>query len=140
MYFFILVFSDPIIFCYFLFLCTTFPVFYFLSFSSVCQSLHILYFFFSSAVFFLSPLIFFSYHLLFLSSFVSLFVFYFPSRLSCTFFFNCLLLHSPFHFRYLFIYLCFIIIAAIKLQHFLPRQIKCQGNNYLIGQNKVRKK
>ena len=34
-YFFILVFSDPILFSLFLFLCSTFPVFYFLSFPSV---------------------------------------------------------------------------------------------------------
>ena len=34
-YFSILVFSDPILFSLFLFLCSTFPVFYFLSFSSV---------------------------------------------------------------------------------------------------------
>ena len=49
-YFFILVFSDPtsLLFSVFLFLCSTFPVFYFLPFSSVCLSLHILYFLFLS--------------------------------------------------------------------------------------------
>ena len=49
-HFLILVFSDPtsLLFSVFLFLCSTFPVFYFLPFSSVCLSLHILYFLFLS--------------------------------------------------------------------------------------------
>ena len=89
-YFFILVFSDPILFCLFLLLYTTFPVFYFLSFSSacLCTSSYFSLFFglflclsstFFLAVFYLSPPIFFVYHLLSLSASVSFFVFYFLS-------------------------------------------------------------
>ena len=93
-YFFILVFPNLILFCPCLFRCNTFPVSYFLSFS--CLSLHILYFLclfpclssiFFLAVFYLSPLIFFVYHLLSISASVSFFVFYFPSWLSSTFFY-----------------------------------------------------
>ena len=71
-------------------MCSTFSVFYFLSFSSVflcisstfsfsfCLFLYLPSTFFL-AVFYLSPLTFFAYHLVFLSVCVSFFVFYFPS-------------------------------------------------------------
>ena len=91
--------STPCFFCFFfwnsLFRCNTFPVSYFLSFS--CLSLHILYFLclfpclssiFFLAVFYLSPLIFFVYHLLSISASVFFFIFYFPSWLSSTFFYG----------------------------------------------------
>ena len=96
-HFFILDFSDPtsLLFSVFLSLCSTFPIFYFLPFSSLCLSLHFLYFLFLSflsafcflAAFYLSslPLTFFVYHLIFLSAFISFFVFYFPSLLFSTF-------------------------------------------------------
>ena len=94
-HFFILVFSDPtsLLFSVFLFLCSTFPVFYFLPFSSVCLSLHILYFLFLS---FLSVFYFLSCCLLsFSSNFLCL-----PSNFSfCFYLFLCLLL-SFFAFFY----------------------------------------
>ena len=91
-YFFILVFSDPILFSLFLVLCSTFPIFYFLSFSSVfpCISSTFSFFFclflcLSSisflAVFYLSFLTFFVYYLIFPSASIPSFVFYFPSWL-----------------------------------------------------------
>ena len=77
----------------FLFLFSTFPVFYFLPFSSVCLSLHILYFLFLS---FLSVFYFLSCCLLsFSSNFLCL-----PSNFSfCFYLFLCLLL-SFFAFFY----------------------------------------
>ena len=92
-----LVFSDPILFCLFLFLYTSFHVFYFLSFSSVCLCIYSTFSFsfclflclsstFFLAALYLSPLIFFVYHLLSLSASVSFFVLYFPSWCSSTFF------------------------------------------------------
>ena len=91
-YFFISVFSDPVLFSF------SFPVFYLpclqLSFFLLCLSLHILYFLSPSVSFFvclllsfLLPSIFlldFLYHLIFLSASISFFVFYFPSWLSST--------------------------------------------------------
>ena len=72
-YFSILVFSDPILFSLFLFLCSVFPVFYFLSFSSVLlcifSTFSLLLLSLSStfflAAFYLSPLTFLVYHLVF---------------------------------------------------------------------------
>ena len=88
----ILVFSDPILFYLLLFLCTTFPAFYFLSFSSVCLCISSTFSFFTclllsfllSSIFLLWFSLFIIYFLLLL---VSFFVFYFPSWLSSTFFF-----------------------------------------------------
>ena len=95
-YFIILVFSHPILFSLFLFLCSTFLDFYFLSVSSVflCISSTFSFSFslflclsstFFLAAFFLSPLTFFLYHLIFLSAFISFFAFYYLSWISSTF-------------------------------------------------------
>ena len=122
MYLFILVFSDPIIFCLFLFLYTTFPVFYYLSFSSVCLCISSTFSFsfclflcLSStsflAVIHLYPLIFLVYHLHSLSASVSFFVFYFPSWLS--FFFLLIFLH--FSFFFVFLILFFFLLSLIIL-------------------------
>ena len=120
-YFFILAFSDPILFSLFLFLCSTFRVFYFLSFSSVflCISSTSTFSFsisvsstFFHAAFYLSPLTFFVYHLLFLSVSISFFVFYYPSWLSSTFFLCLYCVMFPLLFS-LSLCMCFIIIIII---------------------------
>ena len=72
-YFSILVFSDPILFSLFLFLCSVFPVFYFLSFSSILlcifSTFSLLLLSLSSTFFlaasYLSALTFLVYHLVF---------------------------------------------------------------------------
>ena len=114
----ILVFSNPILFCFFLFLYSTFHVFYFLSFSSVflCISSTFSFFF---CLFFVCLLLYFmltSMFLLWLSLFIIYFLFLLLSlSLSSTFllgflllsFFACLLLYSPYSSLYLFAYMCF---------------------------------
>ena len=133
-YFFILFFSDPILFCLFLFLYTTFPVFYFLSFFSICLSISSTLSFsfclfvclsstFFLAVFYLSSLIFFVYHLLSVSASVSFVVFWFPSWLSSTFFLSCHLLYSPYSSLSLFEYMCFIIIILFFFSVFSTFQL-----------------
>ena len=98
-HFFVLTFSDPtsLLFSVFLLLCSTFPIFYFLPFSSACLSLHILNFLFLS---FLSVFYFLSCCLLsFSSNFLCL-----PSNFSfCFYLFLCLLLSffAFFYFHYL---------------------------------------
>ena len=83
-------FPSILLFSVFLFLCSTFPVFYFLPFSSVflcisstfssCLSCQPFTFFL--ATFYLFPLTFFAYHLVFLSASISFFVFCFMFRLA----------------------------------------------------------
>ena len=114
-YFFILVISDAILFNLFLLLCSCFPVFYFLSFSlvflcissafSFCYSLFIcLSSTFFLAGFYLSPLTFFFYHLIFLSASMSFyfstffFLFYFSYFVLFSTFFNYLVLILEFNY------------------------------------------
>ena len=119
-YLFILVFSDPIIFCLFLFLSSIFPVFYFLSFSSVFLCISVILFLLLSLslpALYLSPLTFFVYHLFFHSAFVSLSLSLsslFLLVFLLLFFFTCLLLHSPYSFLYFFGYICFIVIILLS--------------------------
>ena len=116
-HFFILVFSDPtsLLFSVFLFLCSTFPVFYFLPFSSVCLSLHILNFLFLS---FLSVFYFLSCCLLsFSSNFLCL-----PSNFSfCFYLFLCLLLpfFAFFHFHSLLVFYSILLTLCSSFYLFL---------------------
>ena len=119
-YFSILVFLDPILFSLFLFLCSTFLVFYFLSFSSffLCISCPVsfsfslllcLSFTFFLAAFYLSPLTFFVYHLIFLSASIS----FFPCWLSSTFILCLSYIIFTFLFSLSFCAFVFIIIIII---------------------------
>ena len=125
-YFFILVFSDPILFCLFLFLYTSslsstfclslLSVFGYslLSLSpTVSFFICLLLSFLLLSFFYLSSLIFFVYHLLSLSASVSLIVFYFLLGFLLLSFFACLLLYPPYSSLYLFGYVCFIIIIIL---------------------------
>ena len=125
-HFFILVFSDPtsLLFSVFLFLCSTFPVFYFLPSSSVCLSLHILNFLFLSclsftfcpAAFYLSTLNFlclssnFSFcFYLFLCLLLSFFAFFHFHSLPV--FYSIPL--TPYSSFYLFLHLCVCFVVVI---------------------------
>ena len=84
----------------------SFLVFYFLSFSSIFPCISSTFSFslclflclsttFSLAAFYLSPLTFFVYHLIFLSASISFFVFYFSSWVSSTFILSLPSIISP---------------------------------------------
>ena len=113
-YLFILVFSDPILFCLFIFLSSIFPVFYFLSFSSVFLCISLILFLLMSLslpALYLSPLTYFVYHLFSHSASISLSLCsLFLVGFLLLSFFTCLLLHSTYSFLYLFGYMRFIII------------------------------
>ena len=126
--FFILVFSDPILFCLFLFLSSTFPPSIFL----LCLSLHILYFVFLllslplSVFYFLSLPVFhyISPALLFIFSFVCLIFELLLSLFSCVLFcifylsISCLpflLIILSFSFSLVFLRLFFFLLSLIIL-------------------------
>ena len=114
-HFFILVFSDPILFSLYFFQCSTFPVL--LSIFLLCLSLHILYFLFLllsflSVFYFLSCCLLsfssdFLYHLIFLSASIYFFVFCSPSWISSPFILCLSSIIIPYSSLYLFVHLCY---------------------------------
>ena len=115
-YFFILAFSHSILFCLFLLLYTTFPVFYFLSFSSVCLcisstfSLSFCLLYFSSDFLYLSSTFPFCFclFLCLLLSFLDLFYFLFLP----------VFFYVPLTLQFIFAYMCVLLLLLLFYSSF----------------------